>query len=82
MPRFYFDIADGERDTDDEGVELADVETARAEAIKFAGEFISNQPGLLDQTGVLIVDLLDAERQPLFRVSIIASGPKRAARSA
>jgi hypothetical protein len=34
MPRFFFNIRDGyEVDEDDEGVELADIEAARAEAL-------------------------------------------------
>jgi hypothetical protein len=34
MPRFYFNVRDGrDLDEDDEGVELPDVEAARAEAL-------------------------------------------------
>ena len=33
MPRYFFDIRDGDTDTDSEGVELPDLRAARAEAI-------------------------------------------------
>jgi hypothetical protein len=36
MGVYFFDVLNGERDTDDEGIELADEHVARAEAINFA----------------------------------------------
>ena len=39
MPRFYFDVRDGDRFThDDEGVELVGIEEARDEATRTLGE--------------------------------------------
>ena len=39
MPRFYFDVRDGDRFThDDEGVELVGIEAARDEATRALGE--------------------------------------------
>jgi hypothetical protein len=40
MPRFYFNIYDGTEKPDGEGIELADLAHARAEAIRAAGEMI------------------------------------------
>ena len=73
MPRYFFDIRDGDTDTDSEGVELPDLRAARAEAIKFAGAYVSNNPSLLDETGDLTVNLLDETRQPLFCVMITSA---------
>jgi hypothetical protein len=39
MPRYYFDLDDGERVTPDaNGTELADLQTARAQALHMLGE--------------------------------------------
>ena len=44
MPRFHFDVSDGGRLLkDDEGVEFADIATMQAQAIRAAGEIISEQ---------------------------------------
>ena len=40
MPLFYFNIYDGAEKPDGEGIELADLAHARAEAIRAAGEMI------------------------------------------
>lgn len=47
MPRFFFHTADGERDLDKEGIELADNAAARKEAIRFAGALMHDQPDVL-----------------------------------
>jgi hypothetical protein len=71
----FFDIRDGERDTDDEGVELQDLHAARIQAIKFAGDYVSGDPALLDPTGSLVVNVLDEGREPLLCVTISVSDP-------
>ena len=49
VPRFFFHTADGERNFDQEGVELADNAAARKAAIRFAGALMHDQPeGLWD----------------------------------
>jgi hypothetical protein len=40
MPRYFFHIADGIANIDDEGIELADADAARAMAVTHAGEAI------------------------------------------
>jgi hypothetical protein len=40
MPRFYFHIDDGWTHIDQVGVELADLETARDEAVSAAGQIL------------------------------------------
>ncbi|HEV2745984.1 MAG TPA: hypothetical protein VGW34_01635 [Allosphingosinicella sp.] len=43
MPRFYFDVHDDCRCTDDEGLELPDAAAARAAATEAARELICDQ---------------------------------------
>ncbi|MGH1572779.1 DUF6894 family protein [Methylobacterium sp. P31] len=40
MPRFYFNIHDGESGLDTEGTELPDWQTARLEAIRLVGQIL------------------------------------------
>jgi hypothetical protein len=47
MPRYFFTTADGIREPDIDGTELPDVATARVEAIKFAGEVLSDHPEII-----------------------------------
>lgn len=68
MPRYFFDIRAGEHDLDDEGTEFANFETARSEAIKLAGAYVSDNPRLLGPNDGMIVELLDEFRVPLFRL--------------
>jgi hypothetical protein len=45
MPRYYFHILNGRELYDEVGVELADLNAAKAQAVKFAGEALkSEQP--------------------------------------
>lgn len=70
MPLYFFDIHDGDVDLDDDGVVLPGLDVARAEAIKFAGAYVSNNPSLLDYGQSLNVEVLDADRRPLYRITI------------
>ena len=73
MPIYYFDIRDGERDIDDEGTDLPDRHAARSNALVFAGDYVRDNPALLDPTGKLIVEVRDDARRPLFGVTISVS---------
>jgi hypothetical protein len=42
MPRYYFELVDGGRESYDRGTELPDLDAARLAAIVFAGEYISD----------------------------------------
>ena len=48
MARYYFDINDGTELLDVEGLEIPDLNRARAEAIRAAGEMIRDLPGKFD----------------------------------
>ena len=40
MAKFFFDVFDGQTFCDDDGCDLLDVDTARREAVKYAGRMI------------------------------------------
>ena len=44
MPRFFFHHTDGAFDPDDEGTDYPDLTTARAEAVRYAGEIVRDRP--------------------------------------
>ncbi|MES2096885.1 MAG: hypothetical protein V4459_08995 [Pseudomonadota bacterium] len=44
MPRYYFDIRDGEDMRDDEGAELPDLAAARMEAVRYSAEVLREMP--------------------------------------
>jgi hypothetical protein len=45
MPRFFFNLRDGEYISDDTGVELGGVEDARKEAVGYASGLLKDDPG-------------------------------------
>ena len=45
MPRFFFDIRDGQFIRDDTGVELAGLQEARIQAVVFAAGLLKDNPG-------------------------------------
>ncbi len=75
MPRYYFNVRDGyDLDEDEEGVELPDLETARAEAQATVEE-------LRDELGAeaesIQLEITDEEGQRLFTVSLGLGGHGR-----
>lgn len=45
MPRYFFNFKDGELFLDREGIELASVEAARAQAVVASGEMLKDRAG-------------------------------------
>ena len=45
MPRYFFHLNDGHTALDAEGTELADLNAARQEAVRFSGEVLREGPG-------------------------------------
>lgn len=54
MPRYFFNIYDHTREQDDEGVELSGPAEARVQAVIFAGDFLSDNPTLLEGADLAI----------------------------
>lgn len=69
---FFFDISDGSRETDADGTELANLDAARAEAIKFAGGLLRDHAHIIWDGHDLRVEVLDDRRSPLFAVVVSA----------
>ena len=72
MPRYYFDLSDGIRETDDAGIELADLDAARAAAVRYAGELLQDNSLAIWEGEDLRVEVYNAARTPLFVVSVSA----------
>lgn len=73
MPRFFFDIHDGFVSPDCEGTELDGVIHARLEAVRFAGVYLSQRPGLIWDGSELRVLVFDEHRTLLTTVLLSAS---------
>jgi hypothetical protein len=76
MPIFHFNLDDHVREPDLEGTELPDAETARAEAVRFAGAYLRDNPGLIDDGQAFKVEVTDETGKSLFIVRIEATNPK------
>ena len=71
MTRYFFDTADGDRDTDDTGVELDGDAAAINEAIRYAGSMLSDQPDLLAHCGEFVVRVHPADAPPLATIRVL-----------
>ena len=72
MPHFYFHTADGGRDLDRQGMDLADQGAARKEAIRFAGAVINHEPDVLWDGRDFRVEVTDEAGNLLFTVITLA----------
>ena len=72
MPRFYFDVRDGDRSThDDEGVELVGIEEARDEATRALGEIARDALRLSGSLRrELSIEVRDESPTPVLRASL------------
>ena len=72
LPLFYFDTSNGIMELDQEGTELADVESARKQAVRLVGEMLRYDGTAVWQGGGLVVQVSDQARAPLFTVRVTA----------
>ncbi|AMU96147.1 hypothetical protein AOA14_16195 [Sphingopyxis terrae subsp. terrae NBRC 15098] len=72
MPRYYFHSSSGQRELDDEGVELSDTAAARVEAARYAGHLLGDNPELINDVDTLRIEVTD-EDGCLCCVVLIAS---------
>ncbi|TPG42558.1 hypothetical protein EAH79_01335 [Sphingomonas koreensis] len=70
--RYFFHTADGSRDRDTEGTELDSPRAAKAEAIKFAGHCIADQPDVLFDARDFRVEVTDTNATLLFTIVTLA----------
>lgn len=57
--RYFFHLADQDRDFDRDGLELPDDESAKAEAVRYAGQLLQDRPNDLWNTGQSRVEVTD-----------------------
>lgn len=70
MNRYFFDTADGERDTDSEGTEFASDDKAVIATIKFAGGLIRDEPSLLENSPELMITARTIDDRVIARVRV------------
>jgi hypothetical protein len=73
MPRFYFDIRDGEFIPDDEGTELADLEAARIQAVMLSGALLSENPSKFWEGEEWQLEVRDDAHLILFILTFMAT---------
>ncbi len=72
MPRYFFHTADGSRDRDLDGTELASAAAARVEAIRYAGHVISDEPDRLLDGRDFRVEVTGEDGALLFTIITLA----------
>lgn len=69
MPRYFYDLTDGSREPDVDGIEMPDHDTAVREAIRFLGEVLKEEPQRLAES-TLRVDMRDEARRQTCVVEV------------
>lgn len=72
MPRYFFDIVDGEDLPDINGSEHADLDAARLEAIRYSGEVLREMPERFWNAEEWTMTVSDTARIPLFTLKFLA----------
>jgi hypothetical protein len=73
--RYYFQLSDGQLLTDDEGSDFANLDAAKVEAAKIAGEWLRDNAHEFAEDGALLVEVLDERRSVLATIAVEASAP-------
>lgn len=76
MARYFFHTANGTMQHDGEGLELATMHAAELEAVRFLGDLLSEQPGVVSSSQVLTITVTDAGGRVAFSVKASMSGPQ------
>lgn len=72
MPRYFFDIVDGQDLPDPEGSVHADLAAARIEAIRYSAEVLKEMPERFWTCERWVMTVSDARRSPLFTLNFHA----------
>jgi hypothetical protein len=75
--RYFFQLSDGHVLTDDEGSILDDLDAAKVEAAKIAGEWLRDNADEFAHDGALLVEVLDERHAVLATIEIAANTPTR-----
>lgn len=73
--RYYFQLSDGQVLTDDEGELFDDLDAAKVEAARIAGEWLRDNADEFAQEGNLLVEVMDEQRAVLATIAIEANAP-------
>ena len=71
--RYFFQLSDGHVLTDDEGELFDDLDSAKVEAARIAGEWLRDNADEFAQDGNLLVEVLDERRAVLATVAVEAN---------
>ena len=72
MPRYFFDIADGEDFLDHQGSEWPDLAAARVEAVRYAAEVLKEMPERFWNTEEWVMTVRDTLRRPILTLAFTA----------
>jgi hypothetical protein len=72
MPRYYFHVRDGEAYPDLQGTVLDDLEAAKVEAVRFAGDLLAHNGAKFWDGEHWSMRVVDAMDRPLFEFKFIA----------
>jgi hypothetical protein len=70
MSRYFFHVRDGVSDEDEEGVELADLEAVRKEAVSTAASILRDLAAEPWLTRAWALEVTDQEGQVVFRLAV------------
>ncbi|HWU14645.1 MAG TPA: hypothetical protein VN157_11625 [Caulobacter sp.] len=73
--RYFFQLSDGHVLTDDEGEVFDDLDAAKVEAARIAGEWLRDNADEFAQDGTLLVEVLDDRRAVLATIAVEANAP-------
>jgi hypothetical protein len=72
MPRYFFDIKDGQDFPDLQGSEWPDLAAARLEAVRFSAEVLKEMPDRFWNCEEWTMSVSDSNRHPLFALKFFA----------
>jgi len=72
MPRYYFDIVDGDDLKDIDGQELPDLHAARLEAVRYSAEVLKEMPDRFWNCEVWTMTVRDSARNRLLTLTFSA----------
>jgi hypothetical protein len=72
MPRYFFDIQDGQNFPDYQGSEFADLAAARVEAVRYSAEVLKEMPERFWNSEEWLMTVSDANRVTLFTLKFLA----------
>ena len=80
MPRFHFNVLDGTAFIDQVGVELASLNDAKREAMRYAGAMLVDSAGVSRPDREWRVEVTDHQGLALFRLAVSMMDPPEAER--